>query len=378
MIPGFDTRLDRRGRNALKWRRHGPEVLPLWVADMDCAAPPAVLSALHAAIEHGVFGYGEAEAEDAAAVCDHQQSRFGWMVSPDWLLWCPGLGTALHLVGHALGATGGSILTLAPHYPPFVTNPRRAGFTVLTAPLAVDGDRQVLDLDALDAACRADTRLLLLCHPHNPTGRCWSRPELETLAAWAMRRDLLIVSDEVHADLILEPGLTHIPFATLGDEVARRTITLQAASKAYNLPGLKCGYLVAPDPTLRRHLATAMQGLGLHIPPLGYIATRAAYRHGATWLSEVLVHLRAHRDHLHARLRRDLPAIRHFRHEATYLAWLDCRDLGLADPFAHFLAAGVALSDGAEFGAPGFLRLNLGCHRSVLDQALDRMAGVLP
>jgi cystathionine beta-lyase len=233
-----------------------------------------------------------------------------------------------------------------------------------------------MDLDVLESSLTPRTRLLLLCSPHNPVGRVWSSAELQALAEVACRHDLIVGSDEVHAGLVLDQDKPHVPFATLGEEISARSITLMAPSKTFNLAGLGCSFAIIPDKHLRRAFCGAMQGIVPHVNLFGYVAAQAAYEHGAPWLAALLEYLRANRDLVEREIAA-LPGLSLAHVEATYLAWIDARRSGLCDPARDFEKAGVGLSDGAEFGAPGFVRLNFGSSRSVLQQGLARMQAAL-
>lgn len=367
----FDAPVERRGSDSVKWGRYaGRDVLPLWVADMDFAAPPAVLDALRRRVDHGVFGYAQPWPSLTESVLTHLENEYGWAVDPDWLVWLPGLVSGLNV---ACRSVDGAVLTAAPIYPPFLSAPRLSGRTLQRADLACAGGRWQWDETALAAASTADTRLFLLCHPHNPVGRCWHRDELQALADFAAARDLVVCSDEIHCGLILDENRRHIPFASLSADAARRTITLMAPSKTFNVPGLGCAFAVIADPALRRRFLRAMDGVVPHPNVLGLAACEAAYRDCAGWHGELLAYLRGNRDRVQATVD-GLPGVEMTPVEATYLAWIDVRGLGLAAPAAHFEAHGLGLSDGRDFGAPGWLRLNFGCPRATLDAALERFA----
>lgn len=368
-MSSFDTPIDRRGSDSFKWGKYaGRDILPLWVADMDFAAPPAVLAALHRRIEHGVFGYGGPWPSLTESVLAHLQGEYGWSIEPEWLVWLPGLVTGLNV---ACRAVDGEVLTATPIYPPFLSAPHFSGRKLNRVDLALDNNRWQWDMAAVQQATTAATRLFLFCHPHNPVGRCWSRDELLALADYAERHDLVVCSDEIHCGLILDADKRHIPFASLSPAAAQRSITLLAPSKTFNIPGLGCAFAVIPNPALRRRFEQAMHGIVPHVNVLGLAACEAAFRHGGDWHRDLIAYLRGNRDRVAATMA-SLPGVRMAPVEATYLAWIDVRDLRLAKPAAHFEAHGIGLSDGADFGAPGWLRLNFGCPRATLDEALSR------
>jgi cystathionine beta-lyase len=301
-------------------------------------------------------------------VLAHLQGEYGWAIEPEWLVWLPGLVTGLNV---ACRAVNGEVLTATPIYPPFLSAPHFSGRKLNRVELALDDNRWHWDMAAMQQAMTAATRLFLLCHPHNPAGRCWSRGELLALADYAERHDLVVCSDEIHCGLILDANKRHIPFASLSPAAAQRSITLMAPSKTFNIPGLGCAFAVISNPALRRQFERAMHGIVPHVNVLGLAACEAAFRHGGGWHRELLVYLRGNRDRV-AEVITNLPGVRMAPVEATYLAWIDVRDLHLANPATHCEAHGIGLSDGADFGAPGWLRLNFGCPRSTLDEALTR------
>jgi cystathionine beta-lyase len=370
MAYDFDRVVDRRGTDSAKWSRYaGQDVLPLWVADMDFAAPPAVLEALHRRVDHGVFGYCEPWPSLVESVQEHLAREYAWSIEPSWIVWLPGLVTGLHV---ACRAVDGSAFTATPIYPPFLSAPR----TLVTAPLARGEARWSWDFAAVEAALAPDTRLFLLCHPHNPVGRVWEEAELRAIADLAERRDLVVCSDEIHCGLVLDPGRRHRPFASLGEHAARRSVTLMAPSKTFNLPGLGCAFAVVPDAHLRGRFRRAMRGIVPHVNVLGLVACEAALRRGGEWRHALIEYLRGNRDRVLAAVGA-MPGLRATSVEATYLAWIDARGSGIPRPQQVFEAAGVGLSDGADFGPGeqyrGFVRLNFGCPRATLDEALSRM-----
>lgn len=369
----FDTSIDRCHTASEKWDRYaGRDILPLWVADMDFRSPPAVIEALQQRVAHGVFGYTAPPGELIATVQEMLQSEYDWPVREEWLVWLPGLVCGLNVVCRAVGEPGDGVATFTPVYPPFLSAPKLAGRELVSVPLVCNGDVWQMDLEALERAITPRTRLLLLCSPHNPVGRVWSREEQLALLELAERHELIICSDEIHAGLVLDDDKRHIPFAMLSTEAARRTITLYAPSKTYNIAGLGCSFAVIPDEGLRHSFRRAMAGIVPYVNLLGYTAALAAYRDGEEWRQALLEYLRQNRA-LVDRAIAGMPGLKTWPVAATYLTWIDARGLGVADPARFFEEAGVGLSDGAPFGSPGFVRLNFGCPRSLLEMALGRM-----
>jgi len=378
----FDRLIDRRHGDSLKWNKYaGRDVIPLWVADMDFAAPPAVLDALHARVDHGVFGYGQPWPSLVDAVQQHCRHEYGWAIEADWLVWLPGLVTGLHVACRAVGNEGDAVFTATPVYPPFLDAPHWSRRRLASADFLLTAGRWAWDFDAVAAVLhREQPKLWLLCHPHNPLGRAWNEDELARILALAEKHDLVVCSDEIHCDLLLEPGRRHVPFASLSPAAASRSITLMAPSKTFNIPGLGCAFAIIPDARLRRDFRSAMHGIVPHVNTLGLVACEAAYRAGGPWRTASADFLRGNARRVEAAVAA-MPGLAMTPVEATYLAWIDARELcqqwGTDKPQRFFEAAGVGLSDGADFGvageADGFVRLNFACPRATLDAALARM-----
>jgi cystathionine beta-lyase len=371
----FSIPVDRRDTASMKWDKYkGKDIIPLWVADMDFCSPPAVLEALHQRIAHGVFGYSLPPESLNTTVVKMLQSDYGWTIEPHWLVWLPGLVTGLNVACRAVGEDNEGVMTAVPVYPPFLTAPANSRRHLVTVPLQEKDNRWTFDFDRFESAITADTRLLLLCNPHNPVGRIFSRDELADLVMICEKHDIVICSDEIHCGLLLDKDKTHLPTATLGQEVAQRTITLMSPSKTFNLPGLGCAFAVISNESLRRQFIRAASGIVPLVNALGFVAAEAAYRNGAGWHTDLLEYLRGNRDTV-AHAVAEMPLLSMVPPEATYLAWIDVRsaDLPDPDPVRFFEDAGVGLQDGVEFDGPGFVRLNFGCQRPLLEEALDRM-----
>ena len=377
MTYDFDSPVDRRGTNSLKWDLYkGKDIIPLWVADMDFRVSPAITRALRAHVDHGVFGYTLVPGELIDAVIGRLAAQYQWKIERDWIVWLPGLVTGINVACRAVGDTGDEVLTMTPVYPPFLTAPGNVSRELRTVPLVERAGGWEIDFDLLERAITPRTRMLLLCSPQNPTGRVFTRGELSTLAQICERHDLVICSDEIHCELVLDTDTEHIPTATLGPDVERRTITLMAPSKTFNIPGLGCAFAVISDKPLRRQFLRAMRGIVPHVNALGYTATLAAYRDSRDWHLALLDYLRENRDIVERSIEA-MPGLSMRHAEATYLAWIDTRQTGMEGPVTTFEEAGVGLSDGRPFGAEGFVRLNFGCPRSVLEEALQRMLKVM-
>ena len=365
---------ERQNSDSEKWRKYaGQDVIPAWVADVDCAAAEPILAALRSRLAHGVFGYSSPPSALAETVCSYYKRRWNWQIQPEWIVYSPGLGAGIH--NSARMAEGGGILTPQPIYHAFRKAPTLAGATRLDMPMQHDGKNWQLPPEAMDAALAAgNSRIFQLCNPHNPNGKVFSKDELLRIGEFCCRHDLLIFSDEVHADLILDTDAVHTPIASLAPEIAARTITLQSPSKAYNIAGLNLAFIIISDEALRQRYQQAGQGKILnHLNPFGYAAATAAYSGDCDlWLTQLLQHLRANRNKLKQAVdNADGISMTHL--SATYLAWLNIDALNLAEAPAHFLRHGLGLSPGADFGDSRYLRLNFGCSQARLEEIIARL-----
>lgn len=364
----FDEVIDRSNTSSSKWDKYqGRDVLPFWVADMDFAMPEFIRAAIAERLEHPVLGYTRTPDATVSAFLSWLKRGYGWEVPEEWLVWIPGVVTGFNLAARAVAEPGGSVLIPTPVYYPFLSTPRHAGQESIEVPLIRDGERWVMDFDAMGAACRTGTRLFMLSNPQNPTGRAYTGEELSQLAAFCLRHDLYLCSDEIHASIMLAPEARHLPIAAIAPEVAERTISLYAATKTYNIPGLGCAVAVIANAALRRDFRRAMAGLVPGIGPLAYAASTAAFADSSDWTQRLIEYLRGN----HQRVR-EVAGDRMTPVEATYLAWIDLTDLGYADPAARLEAYGIGLSEGADFGGAGYVRLNFACPRSLLERGLAR------
>lgn len=369
----FQTPVDRLPTSSQKWNKYaGRDILPMWVADMDFLSPPSVISALQERVAHGVFGYTDAPASLVEAVQSYAAAHYSWEIKAEWIVWLPGLVQGLNLACRAVGQDGDEVLTATPIYPPFLRAPGQSGRVLRAVPLQQVNGEWGWDFAALEAAISPKTKLLLLCHPHNPVGRAWNRAELSELIAIARRHGLTICSDDIHCDLLLQEGIRHLPLAAVDADFAAHTITLLAPSKTWNIAGLGCSLAVIPDAALRARFQKEMAGLVPSVNLLAFTAAEAAYRDDGAWHEELIRVLRTNRDLLISwfsqskRLKLSVP-------EATYLAWIDARAIDPVNPLPFFEELGVGLSDGRDFGAPGFVRLNFGCPTALLQDALKRL-----
>ncbi len=382
-VTDFDKVVDRTGSESMKWvyprEKLGVEdAIPMWVADMDFESPPAVIEALKRRVEHGVFGYPLPPPSFYEAAMGWLRRRHGWTVEKDWIVMTPGIVPALNYIVRAFTKPGDPVIVQPPVYHPFYYAIENNGRRVVRNPLRLVGGRFTMDLDDLRTKVDAPGRVLILCSPHNPTGRVWTLEELEELGRIAVERDLLVVADEIHHDLVLG-GRRHHVFAALAPDLAQQTVTCVAPSKTFNVAGLSTAAVAVPNADLRRKFEDESERSGFDLGnALGIVAFEAAYRHGDGWLDELLPYLEGNVDLMDEFLTGRLPAVKLVRPEGTYLALLDCRGLGIAaDALNDFFLkkARVYFSDGRIFGdeAAGFVRVNFACPRSVLLEALERV-----
>lgn len=349
----------------------------MWVADMDFVSPPEVIEALQHRVQHGVFGYTIPPESTVETAIAYLQEQHGAKVSAEHILWFPGLVPALNVACRAFATAGEEVLTCTPVYPPFLSAPEYAGVGLCTVGLVENGGVWDIDFDALEKAVSPQTRIFILCNPHNPVGRVFPEKTVARLAEFCQRHHLILVSDEIHADLILD-DVRHTSGLKFAGQDGTRVISMFAPSKTFNLAGLACAFVVIPDAATRRTFQRAARGLITEVNAFGYAACEAALRHGWPWREQLLTTLRKNRDQLKRFVETSLPGVRTWNVEATYLAWLDARQLHLPNAAKFFEDHGVGLSDGVPFGAPqGFLRMNFGCPQAQLEAALARMAAAI-
>ena len=372
-----------RRRRGAKWNRYPPDVLPAWVADMDFDMAEPIRAGLARMMEANDLGYSAKLPESGLpeAFAAFAARRFpGWDVAPERVIAIADIVQGIHLAIEAYTRPGDGVCTLTPVYPPFLQTVAQTGRRLDFCTMARGEDRYEIDFDALRAAIDERTRLLLLCTPHNPLGRVFEREELEELARIAIERDLVVVADEIHADVVYR-GFRHIPFASLGADVEARTVTMTSATKSFNIAGLRCAVVVFGSDGLAERFNAWPERIRGAVSSFGMEATRIAWTECDEWLGALLAHLEGNRDFLHSFLAERLPGIRMRRPGATYLGWLDCRDFGLdPDPYQWFLdRARVGFNDGRDFGdgGEGHVRINFATSRAILTQVLERMEEAL-
>ncbi|RYM05122.1 pyridoxal phosphate-dependent aminotransferase [Sporolactobacillus sp. THM7-7] len=380
----FDEPIDRLNTASVKWDEadrlfHAEGLLPMWVADMDFHAPDEVIDVLEKRAKHGIFGYTVRSEGYLSAVQGWMKARHGWSVQKDWICHSPGVVTALNLIVEGFTEPGDKVLIQPPVYPPFRKSVQNQGRELVNNPLVEHDGKYRMDFTDLEEKLSdPSVKLMILCSPHNPVGRVWSKDELLKVAELSLKYDVLVVSDEIHGDLIFE-GNQHIPFARLSDEAAKHSIICTAPSKTFNIAGLQISNIIVPNPALRKRYLSQLNRFGLGEPnAFGAAAAEAAYRRGAAWLDQCLHYIKGNADYVADYLETHLPELSMVPLEGTYLGWIDCRKLGL-DKFRlqdlMLQKAKIAFNQGFTFGkeGEGFVRINLACSRTLVAEAMKRL-----
>ncbi len=374
----FDKQIARRGTGSLKWDKYPEEVLPFWVADMDIESPAEVIEALHKRVDHKVYGYTNAPQTTVDAVVNYLKNTHQFEVDPEWLVWMPGLVPAINVATRAYGQPGDAVLTWTPAYFPFLSAPGFAGQQLQVVAFEFNSTTQQweIDYEKMEAAVTPETKLFLLSNPHNPTGKVLTRDEMIGLGEFCIKHDIILCSDEIHCDLILNDK-PHVCAGSLPQEILDRTIIMMSPSKTYNLAGLCCAYVIIPNDAVRLKFRNAARGIITEVNCFGYAGCEAAYTYGEGWRRNLIAYLNENLKLLDDTVASSLPGIHGYPMDATYLAWLNVEGLDMKDPAGFFEKAGVGLSDGPTFRGRGHVRLNFGCPRSQLQEGLDRMQQAL-
>jgi len=378
----FDTVIDRRNTSSTKWEKFGPDVLPFWVADMDFAAPQFILDALRQRLDHPILGYTDRPQSLNDAFLGWLQHHYQWDIDPDWVVWIPGVVPALNLATQTL-APPSQLIVPTPVYYPFLDLADHSGLDTRFVPMQVDtdptrnssdvsGGHWSMDTDALREAAEGETSMLLICNPQNPTGRCYTEQEIAALAQIVAEHNVILVSDEIHSQVLLDPTVRHIPIAQAHPEILSQTISVFAATKTYNIPAMSCAAAVIPDPTLRQQFLDARTGIVPSIGPLGLLASEVAFNDRSSYIEELLAYLRGNL----ARVA-EVAGPRLANLEATYLAWINVSNLNLDDAEAYFAKYGIGIAPSSIYGVDGYIRYNFGCPRATLDAGLARLATAL-
>lgn len=381
----FDKIYDRKNTGSIKWdnvesKFYANGILPMWIADMDFLAPNAVAEAISRRNEHGIYGYTESMPSSLRdAIANWLQKRHGWSVKHDWLCFTPGVVSALSISVLAYTEPGDQILIQPPVYPPFYKVIQNNGRIPVLNPLKLQDGQYTMDFEDMECKMRAGVKMMILCSPHNPVGRVWSREELARLSKLCVENDVLLVSDEIHSDIIYK-NHRHIPAASISYGIEQKTITCVAASKTFGVAGLTTSASIIPNSKLRQKFINKLEGMGIEFGNIfGITASEAAYRHGEEWLEQLLEYLEGNLKILKEYFEAEIPGIRIINPEGTYLVWMDCRKLGMnSKELSEFMSrkAKVGLNDGAAFGAEGegFQRINIACPRSILLESLKRIS----
>jgi cysteine-S-conjugate beta-lyase len=379
----FDEVIERKNTGSLKWdfceKYLGEkEVLPMWVADMDFRAPQPVVDAVTSVAQLGVYGYGEESECFYDAAVDWIKRRHGWTVKREWVQFCPGVVPALHLLTKTFADAGDKVIVQPPVYYPFFYAINYGDCVVLNNPLKLIDGKYAMDFDDLEKKMDQRVKMIFLCSPHNPGGMVWSREDLIRLGEICLENNVIVVSDEIHGDLILDDN-KHIPFASLSEEFAMNSITCVAPSKTFNLAGLQVSNIIIPNPELAKAFGTSMEKCSLTRPNIFAIeAAKAAYNYGDEWLDQLIEYVEDNHRLLEDYIEEKIPLLKVIKPQASYLAWIDCRSLGLDNEELKTLMdkkARLGLNQGYIFGqgGEGFVRMNLGCPRAVVREALQRL-----
>ena len=369
MAYDFDRVIDRSGTDATKLQKYaGTDILPFWIADMDFAVPDFILEPLRERLDHPIVGYTKKPDSLTLALQNGLVHHYGWQVPEDWIVWLPGVVPGLNMAVNMLAADA-QLLVPTPIYYPFLDLQENSGRRQIAVPLTLDNGLWSMDFARMNDALSPQTKMVCIANPQNPTGRCYSLGELQALAGFIEEHDLLLVSDEIHCQLILDEDKQHLPIAHAVPEIAHRTVSLFAATKTYNIPGLGCAAAIVPDAALRQRFVATRGDLVPGPGPLNYIASEAAFNDRSDWVPELLTTLRRNRSLIEAVAGKRMSTM-----EATYLAWLNIEDLQLNDVDGHFESHGLGLSNGAPFGHQGYVRFNFASPRPVLEEGLRRLA----
>jgi cystathionine beta-lyase len=376
----FNQPVERRNSDSTKWRKFADDdhdVIGAWVADMDLPSADAIVDAVKARLDEGVFGYSMPPSDLVPLIIERFESKYGWKTHEDWYVMQPGVVPSLFFASNCLGASGDGVMAANPNYRYFLETADRTDRVFQPVDCHQKDNRWEMDFDQMRATINPRTRAFLLCNPHNPVGRVLDQQELESVAQICLTNGTMICSDEIHAELVLDEDKQHIPIASLSPEIEQQSITLFSATKAFNLPGIgSLSFAVIPDEKLRDAYNHKAYGIAIGPGALAYAATLAAYRDGDDWLAETIEYLRGNRDYLESQIAQ-IQGLSMTHVEATFLAWINVSESGLSKPVQDFLEAGVALSDGKEMGSADHVRLNFACHRSTLEEIVSRMKKAL-
>ena len=367
----FDKKLDRTRSHCEKWDRYkNQDVIPMWVADMDFKSPQCIVDSLQIRVKHGVFGYTGVDDGTNQAVVDFLARHYNWKIDSKWIVWLPGVVASMNIACRSIETQ--DVIINTPIYPHFVKAPQNAKKNIIKVPLVEKNNRWTIDFEDFESKITSTCKLSMFCNPYNPGGTVFTKDELEKIANICIKYDLTICSDEIHADLILNPKARHIPIASLNKEIAKRSITLLAPSKTFNIAGLQSSFAVIPDVHIRKNFKRELAGLFSEVNLLAITATRVAYTSCDIWLEKLRVYLANNLKIVQDFISNE-PKLKLLDQDATYLAWIDVSALNLDNPYEYFLSYGVGLSEGDSFGNKNFVRLNFGTTKALLEEGLKRV-----
>lgn len=381
----FDEIIDRRGSGSVKWKNLEEEygykdILPMWIADMDFKSSKEIIESLNKIVEDGVFGYGYLVEGFYDSIVNWVKKKHNWEIKKEWILFTPGVIVGFNIPVREFVKEGEKILVQGPVYPPFFRVMNNNNRIVNNNPLIYNGEKYLMDFEDLKSKIDKDTKLMMLCNPHNPVGRVWTKEELEKLGKICLDNNILIVSDEIHCDLTFK-GEKHIPIASLSKELAENTITLMAPSKTFNIAGLSTSFAIIPNEEIREAYCKAIEAMEIGSSNImGIAALEAAYNHGEDWLNQAMDYIEDNADYAIEYIRKNIPRIKVDKPEATYLLWLDFRDYNMSQEEITDLLINkgrLLLNDGSPYGTQGegdgFFRINVACPRAMLEEGLKRL-----
>lgn len=383
MAYNFDKVVNRKDTDSMKWNNlkdnYGSEdLLPMWVADMDFQSPKDIMEAFKKRVEHGVFGYPYIDGSVYDSIINWAKKRYHWNIEKEWIIFTPGVVVGLNIGIKEIGEKGDNVVVQTPVYPPFFRVVENYGRELRVNPIKFDGEKFVMDFEDLEEKIDYKTKVMMLCNPHNPVGRSWTKEELNRVGEICIKNDITIISDEIHADLTLS-GTNHIPIASISEELSNRTITLMSPSKTFNIAGLFTSIAIVPNKELREGYARTLEKMEIgHVSIFGIVGLQAAYSKGEGWLNEALIYIEDNIDFTIEYINKNIPEIKVLKPEATYLLWLDFRGLDKTPDEINeaLLNVGkIILNDGRPYGegGEGYFRLNVGCPRSIVEDGLDRI-----
>ncbi|QJC30153.1 putative C-S lyase [Enterobacteriaceae endosymbiont of Plateumaris sericea] len=368
----FDKFIDRSNSDSLKWNKYNKNIIPLWIADSDFSCPPYILKALKERINHGILGYGIFPKNLSNIIIERLWKNYKWKINPEWIIYINGVVCGLHLTIRTFTTNKNSIIIPIPIYPPFIYATNLAKRFTKYIKLIQINNRLVIDYNYLNRNMNGNEKLIMLCNPHNPVGTSYKYHELEKILEFVKKYNLIVCSDEIHCDLILEKHIQHIPFASLNNDAAQCTITLMSPSKSFNISGLNFAIAIIPNKKLRDKFNLFKQGINPNIDILSCIAAESAWKNGNDWLNNQIEYLKINRDLLFYTINK-LPYVSMLKPEATYLGWINCSQMKISNPTLFFEKYGIGLSSGKDFGDENFIRFNFACTHDILKKALKRI-----